>query len=71
MTIDPIQETPAPNPNSLGARNVAHVVHGYGNLASLEESPPLVIMGGKGVHIYDDEGKEYIEGVVPRTARSA
>ncbi len=63
MTIDPIQETPAPNPNSLGARNVAHVVHGYGNLASLEETPPLVIMGGKGVHIYDDEGKEYIDGV--------
>ena len=54
---------PASKPNSLGARNVAHVVHGYGNLDALEKTPPLVITGGRGVSIIDEEGREYIEGV--------
>ena len=39
---------PAGKPNSLGARNVAHVAHGYGNLDALERTPPLVVTGGKG-----------------------
>ena len=50
-------------PNSLGARNVAHVAHGYGNLDTLERTPPLVITRGKGVSIIDEEGRDYIEGV--------
>ena len=54
---------PAGKPNSLGARNVAHIVHGYGNLDALERTPPMVVTGGKGVFIVDEEGREYIEGV--------
>jgi len=50
-------------PNSTGTRNVANLVHGYGNLAMLEETPPIVITRGDGVHVFDDDGKEYIEGV--------
>ena len=50
-------------PNSVGARNVAHVVHGYGNLDALERTPPLVVTGGEGVSIIDEDGRRYIEGV--------
>ena len=48
--------------NSTGARAAASVVHGYGNLAALEKTPPLVIASGKGVRVVDDQGKSYIEG---------
>ena len=50
-----------PNPNSLGARHTAHVLQGFGDLAALEKTPPLVVTHGKGVRIFDDDGKEYIE----------
>ena len=64
-TVSAGEDSPAPvsNPNSLGARNVAHVAHGYGNLDALERTPPLVITRGKGVSIIDEEGRDYIEGV--------
>ena len=53
---------PAPlNPNSVGARHTAHVLHGFGDLDALEKTPPLVVTHGKGVRIFDDDGKEYIE----------
>ena len=48
--------------NSTGARAAASVIHGYGNLAALEKTPPLVIASGKGVRVVDDQGKSYIEG---------
>ena len=54
---------PISNPNSLGARNVAHVAHGYGNLDALERTPPMVVTRGQGVSIVDEEGRDYIEGV--------
>ncbi len=54
---------PAARPNSLGARNVEHVLHGYSNLEALEKHPPLVVTGGDGVHIVDEDGKRYIEAV--------
>ena len=50
------------NANSTGKRNVENVLHGYGNLALLEETPPLAITGGRGVYIFDEDGGEYIEG---------
>jgi 4-aminobutyrate--pyruvate transaminase len=49
--------------NSTGARAVANLVHGYGNLAALEKTPPLVIASGKGVRVVDEEGRSYIEGI--------
>ena len=54
---------PASKPNSLGARNVAHVAHGYANLDTLERTPPMVVTRGDGVSIIDEEGRDYIEGV--------
>ena len=48
--------------NSAGARAVENILHGYSNLAALEKTPPMVVSGGRGVHIIDEDGKEYIEG---------
>ena len=62
-TIGSGSTAPSSHPNSLGARNVAHIVHGYGNLDALEKTPPMVVTRGKGVSIIDEDGKEYIEGV--------
>jgi len=49
--------------NSLAARDVQNVIHAYTNLSAHEKTGPLIIETGKGVHVYDDNGKEYIEGL--------
>lgn len=53
---------PAPG-NSPASRDIAYHVHGYTNLAKHEEVGPQIISRGSGIHIYDDAGKEYIEGL--------
>jgi len=50
-------------PNSLHARDIAHVLHPYTNLVKHEKAGPLVIERGKGIYVYDDQGREYIEGM--------
>jgi len=50
-------------PNSLQARDIASLVHPYTNLKVHEGAGPLVMKRGRGIHVYDDEGKEYIEGL--------
>jgi 4-aminobutyrate---pyruvate transaminase len=50
-------------PNSLQARDVAYSVHPFTNLRAHEQQGPLVISGGEGVWVWDDEGKRYIEGL--------
>ena len=50
-------------PNSLQARDVAYTVHPYTNLRQHERQGPLVITGGDGVYVTDDDGKRYIEGL--------
>ena len=55
---------PSPQlPNSTAARDVAHVLHPYTNLVKHETVGPLVIERGKGIYVYDDQDKEYIEGM--------
>jgi 4-aminobutyrate--pyruvate transaminase len=49
--------------NSLAARDIASLVHPYTNLKVHEKEGPLVIQRGKGIYVYDDNGKEYIEGL--------
>jgi len=50
-------------PNSIEARDIQSLVHPYTNLAQHQESGPFVIERGQGIHVYDSEGKEYIEGM--------
>jgi 4-aminobutyrate--pyruvate transaminase len=49
--------------NSLQARDIASLVHPYTNLKVHQNDGPVVIGKGKGVYVYDDSGKEYIEGL--------
>jgi 4-aminobutyrate--pyruvate transaminase len=47
---------------SAAQRHVDNVLQGYGDLATLDQEPPLMITRGQGVFIYDEAGREYIEG---------
>ncbi|MCP5367314.1 MAG: aspartate aminotransferase family protein [Hyphomicrobiales bacterium] len=49
--------------NSAAARDVAHHLHPYTNLKSLEETGPMVVTEGRGVRVFDENGKDYIEGL--------
>ena len=49
-------------PNSLQARDIAVAIHPQTNLAKHEQDGPTVIVRGDGIRIYDDSGKEFIEG---------
>ncbi|QDW36880.1 aspartate aminotransferase family protein [Bradyrhizobium sp. KBS0727] len=50
-------------PNSMEARDVAHVLHPYTNAVAHEKDGPLMIAGGDGIHVIDSDGKKYIEGL--------
>jgi len=49
--------------NSLASRDVKNLIHPYTNLSVHEKAGPLIIDNGKGIYVYDDSGKEYIEGL--------
>lgn len=44
-------------------RDVESLLHPYTNLVRFRETGPLVIERGKGVRVYDERGKDYIEGL--------
>ncbi len=50
-------------PNSAQARDVAYLLHPATNARKHEKTGPLVIERGDGIHVYDDNGKEYIEAM--------
>ncbi|MGR3803393.1 aspartate aminotransferase family protein [Marinibacterium profundimaris] len=50
-------------PNSLHASDIAHSMHPYTNMRAHEQQGPMIITKGDGIHVYDSEGKEYIEGM--------
>jgi 4-aminobutyrate--pyruvate transaminase len=50
-------------PNSLAARDIAYYFHPATNARRHEKVGPMMIERGKGVHVWDDQGKEYIEGL--------
>ncbi len=54
---------PTVRPNSAAARDIANVLHPYTDLRAHEEAGPVVITRGKGVRVWDDAGKSYIDGV--------
>src|SRR5580704_10597772 len=49
--------------SNLAVRDVETLVHPYTDLATLRESGPLVLERGRGIHVYDTNGKAYIEGM--------
>lgn len=48
---------------NLQARDINAVLHPYTPIHKLKTNGPLVISHGKGVYVYDTQGKEYIEGM--------
>ncbi len=52
-----------PRGNSLASRDIASLVHPYTNLKAHQTQGPVVMTRGEGVYVYDDSGKEYIEGL--------
>ncbi len=53
----------APELSELAKTDIDAVLHPYTNLAKHSEIGPLVITHGKGIYVYDERGKEYIEGL--------
>src|SRR3954451_14170030 len=49
--------------NSAAARDIANVLHPYTDLEAHQQVGPVVISRGKGVRVWDENGKEYIESV--------
>src|SRR5271155_4661709 len=44
-------------------RDVQSLLHPYTNLVKLRETGPVIFERGKGVRVYDEHGKDYIEGM--------
>jgi 4-aminobutyrate--pyruvate transaminase len=49
--------------NSLAHADITSVLHPYTNARAHEIQGPIIIGRGKGIYVYDDAGKEYIEGL--------
>ena len=49
--------------SNLAVRDIETVIHPYTNLAAHREVGPLVIERGEGIHVWDSEGQQYIEGL--------
>jgi 4-aminobutyrate--pyruvate transaminase len=49
--------------SNLAVRDIETLIHPYTNLAAFRETGPLVLERGKGVFVYDQAGKGYIEGM--------
>ena len=49
--------------NSPASRDVANLLHPFTNLAAHPTTGPHILSRGQGVYVYDDSGKEYIEGL--------
>jgi 4-aminobutyrate--pyruvate transaminase len=52
-----------PPRNSNAVRDIANVLHPYTDHRAHAVNGPLVVTHGKGVRVWDDQGKEYIEAM--------
>ena len=51
------------DPKTIQGRDVAYQLHPFTNLGRHEAEGPLVITRGRGVYVYDEAGREYLEGL--------
>ena len=49
--------------NSLAHADVSFTLHPYTDARAHEKRGPMIIDHGKGIYVYDETGKEYIEGL--------
>jgi 4-aminobutyrate--pyruvate transaminase len=52
-----------PRPNSLAAKDAAFHFHGYTNALKNEQEGGFVVTRGSGPFIYDENEKEYLDGL--------
>ena len=55
--------TPGLDVTAAGRSDIAHHLHPYTQLRQLEKDGPLVIVKGDGVHVIDEHGNRYLEGM--------
>lgn len=51
------------SPNSPSAKDIAYHLHSYTNFAAHEQQGPMIIRGGDGCYVMDEDGKRYLEGM--------
>ncbi len=51
------------SPDRLAELDRLQSLHPYTNLRKHEERGPIIMARGRGIHVYDTDGKEYIEGM--------
>jgi len=49
--------------SAAGRSDIAHHLHPYTQLRQLEQEGPLVIVRGDGVHVIDEHGQRYLDGM--------
>ena len=49
--------------NSAASRDIAHVLHPYTDLKAHQSRGPLIVTHGRGVRVFDDQGRDYIEAL--------
>jgi 4-aminobutyrate---pyruvate transaminase len=49
--------------STRSGRDIAYQLHPFTNLHRHKTEGPLVITSGKGIYVYDESGREYIEGL--------
>ncbi len=52
-----------PQLSNMAHRDIETVLHPWTNLAKHRETGPLILNEGRGIYLYDDSGKRYIEGM--------
>ncbi len=49
--------------NSLASRDIDSLLHPYTSLKTHQSKGPMIISRGEGIHVFDERGKKYIEGL--------
>ncbi|MFQ5972417.1 MAG: aminotransferase [Alphaproteobacteria bacterium] len=50
-------------PNSVVSRDIAYHLHPYTHLGQHELAGPMLLREGRGIHVRDESGREYIDGL--------
>ena len=52
-----------PSLSNAAVRDIETVIHPYTNLDGFRTSGPMIIERGEGIHVWDADGRKYIEGM--------
>ncbi|MDO8289862.1 MAG: aminotransferase [Parvibaculum sp.] len=52
-----------PSLSNAAVRDIETVIHPYTNLDGFRSSGPMIIERGEGIHVWDADGRKYIEGM--------